>query len=265
MNWRQVKTILIVLFLLTNIFLIIYSSYSHYVKVNIPPELTQKVVRIAQNAGVSISDELIPSKKTEVERLVLINVTEAEARLAQDIIGETKKSATLGGEMYIDQESGAYLALSGGTAVSCGNIHASGDEYRSAEKFVSRFDTKLASHFLISRNDETCEYVFGQTIDGHVIDDAQLYVKVAGGKISASGTYIYSQVVPSSNSAYSDPHNVILNFIGINEDGTEVSSFELCYVMEKTIGTTSLRAAYKITDEKGQSTYFDAASGDKLK
>lgn len=264
MNWKRIKSIFIILFLFTNIFLVIYSSYTYYAKVRIQPELAEKVITVMENNGITISDSIIPRYKSEVVPLTLLNTSEAEEKLSQKLLGSATRDTNSSGEMFISS-SGAYLVLRGGTAISCGKIDAKGTESEAAEEFVSMLDTKLSKHFLISSNGEKNEYVFGQYIDGCLVDGAELNVRISGGKIFASGTYIYSPVVPMADKNYSDPLNVILKFLGSNSKSTEISDMIICYIMEKSISSTSLSPAYRITDENGFSYFFDAVTGERLK
>ena len=128
---------------------------------------------------------------------------------------------------------------------------------------ISSYEAKVS--VTIESNKNKNEYVFGQYIDGAAVDGSRLEVKINGGKIFASGTYVYSPVVPASEKNYSDPLNVILKFLEVKSNSTEISDMKMCYIMEKSINATSLYPAYRVTDGNGVNYFFDAVTGERLK
>ncbi|MBQ1334780.1 MAG: hypothetical protein IIY34_05445 [Clostridia bacterium] len=265
MSGRAIKSIFVVLFLVTNIILLLYTSYTYYMKVHIAPELITKTVAVMERGGVDVSRSLIPSYKEKTAALILVNVPDAEKRLTETLLGKSLSELKYQSGMYVS-DSGAYVMLSGGMSVTCGGIAAAeGDRLAAADAFVSSLEGKLSTHELISRDDEKGEYVFGQYIDGRAVEGALLTVKVGAGVLSADGTYIYAPVLPSSQNGYSEPLDVLLKFLSQDTKSREVKELSICYVAEKKISSSGLRPAYRITDEKGYNYFFDADTGERIK
>ncbi|MBQ3378962.1 MAG: hypothetical protein IJG50_03750 [Clostridia bacterium] len=265
MSGRALKSIFVVLFLVTNIILLLYTSYTYYMKVHIAPELITKTIAVMERGGVDVSRSLVPSYKEKTTPLLLVNVPDTEKRLTETILGQSLSELKYQSGMYVNDD-GAYVILSGGMSVTCGNIAAADtDALSAAEAFVTMLDGKLSSHELISQDDEHGEYVFGQYIDKRAVEGAQLRVKVSSNILSAEGTYIYAPVLPAAENGYSEPLDVMLKFLAQDTKSKEIRSLLLCYIAEKKISASGLRPAYCITDENGYNYYFDAETGERIK
>ena len=133
---------------------------------------------------------------------------------------------------------------------------------------MSRFDQKNSQYFLISTSNDNGNYTFkiGQYFDKALIDGSELNFYISKeGKVSVTGTYIYTNVRPIETSANSDPLNAVLKFIKYNTQSTKIQAIEPCYLISKNVLNTTLTPAYKITNEKGSSFYFDIITGQKIK
>lgn len=87
MNWSRVKTILIILFLLTDIFLLVSLVLSMHNSTTITPEIIESTVEILKKQDIVIDKELIPSKVTPAPYAEADNVIDDYEAFAKKFLG----------------------------------------------------------------------------------------------------------------------------------------------------------------------------------
>lgn len=260
MNWRQITRIFIIMLILVNIFLIVFSGYTHYMSSSIGNELRENITSVLYKNGIELSDKVVPTKNVKTLNFVQSPSSERCRKLASDILGKTAEFDKNTGT-YIS-EDGAYISFNEMT-VSCSGLKFSGDAERAATKFAAEFDTKIVKHYLITRENNT--YVFGQYIDGKPFYGSTLIVSIKDGTLFTEGTYIYELLVPSSEKFYTDAANVLMKLIFQLPDGGKITELKLCYVVERSMNDVQLKPAYRVMCDNGIYMYFDAKSASRIK
>ena len=88
MNFKKIKTIFIVLFFLTNLFLIISIAGNSYDSTTISKDLIVQVCDILKNNGIQVDQSIIPSKKVNLPKLTTANNVELERKIASDLLSQ---------------------------------------------------------------------------------------------------------------------------------------------------------------------------------
>ena len=109
MNWDRIKTILIVLFLFTDIFLAASIFTAKKEETKISPEVVDAAVKILNQNNISIDKSVIPTKFTQASVLQADNVISDYKSFAQSVLGDSFSSDGEG-KFYTEN---AELTLSG--------------------------------------------------------------------------------------------------------------------------------------------------------
>ncbi|NLY43337.1 MAG: hypothetical protein GX066_05085 [Clostridiaceae bacterium] len=88
MNWSKVKTIMIILFLCINIFLVISLITSRYESVTIRSETLEDTVEILQKNSIIVDRSIIPTKMENLPLLQMENSEQDPDLFAKKILGE---------------------------------------------------------------------------------------------------------------------------------------------------------------------------------
>ena len=73
MNWGRAKTILIIMFLATDIFLLVILMRTNIETLKIPQKTIQETVKIMSENRVSIKPEQIPAKRVKNQNMIMRN------------------------------------------------------------------------------------------------------------------------------------------------------------------------------------------------
>ncbi len=88
MNWGRAKTILIIMFILVDIFLFFVLIQTRKDAVEIPDETLQATVQILQGKGIDIQKELIPKFRLVNQNIMMRNYFEEPTKTAELILKE---------------------------------------------------------------------------------------------------------------------------------------------------------------------------------
>lgn len=110
MNWGRIKTILIILFLFTDIFLALIIFNSNKKETSVSPEVIDAAVEILNSHGISIDKSVIPSKIPSAPILQADNVITDYDEFAKKLLGA---EFTINGSTYSSAD--AKLTFTGDT------------------------------------------------------------------------------------------------------------------------------------------------------
>lgn len=101
MNWSRVKTVLIILFLCTDIFLLATYLTSKYASSTVSPEVIESTVEVLKNNNISVNSSIIPQKIPSVISLDAENVIADYETFAKKILGNEIKAIDFGYESVV--------------------------------------------------------------------------------------------------------------------------------------------------------------------
>ena len=98
MNWSRVKTVLIILFLCTDIFLLATYLTSKYASSTIAPEVIESTVEVLKSNDITVSSSVIPQKMPNVMSLDAENVISDYEAFAEKFLGKDMSKTDYGYE-----------------------------------------------------------------------------------------------------------------------------------------------------------------------
>ena len=101
MNWSRVKTVLIILFLCTDIFLLATYLTSKYSSSSISPEVIESTVEVLENNGIWLDPSVIPQKTPEVLSLDAENIVSDLEAFAKMVLGADFSKVDFGYESAV--------------------------------------------------------------------------------------------------------------------------------------------------------------------
>ncbi len=101
MNWSRVKTVLIILFLCTDIFLLATYLTSRYASSTISPEVIESTVEVLKNNDITVDPAIIPHKIPSVLYAEAENVISDYETFARKILGDEFSAVDFGYESVV--------------------------------------------------------------------------------------------------------------------------------------------------------------------
>ena len=116
MNWGRAKTILIILFLALDVFLLVILLYSRLLSIYISADTVEKTAEILQEHQIKIQAENIPEKRMENQSLVMNNFLAEPETAAEKMLGGAFKIrlADEGRHSYVFENEAAMLSVKDG-------------------------------------------------------------------------------------------------------------------------------------------------------
>ncbi len=100
MNWGRAKTILLVLFLLTDLFLLVVLLQARLTAQKISEQTVSEVVSILQNAQIEIEPEQIPVKRIPNQNIIMRNFFQNPDEAALTMLGDRAQAISVFPERY---------------------------------------------------------------------------------------------------------------------------------------------------------------------
>ena len=101
MNWGRAKTILIVMFLITDIFLLVVLMRTRIETYQIPQKTIAETVDILSANHIDIKKEQIPSKRVENQNIIMENFCQNPQEAATKILGQEAELVDSTPEQYV--------------------------------------------------------------------------------------------------------------------------------------------------------------------
>lgn len=103
MNWGRAKTILIILFLITDLFLMTVLVRIKIMSVQISQETIEQTVTIMKAGGIGVEPQQISSKRIENRSMIMQNFFQEPDHAAVKLLGENVKTVVFDSEQYVYQ------------------------------------------------------------------------------------------------------------------------------------------------------------------
>lgn len=101
MNWGRAKTILIILFLATDLFLLLVLMRTKTQEMQIPRETVENAVTIMASGGIYMDAESIPKRRIENRSMIMRNLFHEPEQAAKQFLGETVTTVIADTEQYV--------------------------------------------------------------------------------------------------------------------------------------------------------------------
>lgn len=194
MNWSRVKTIFIILFLISDLFLLALLAISNRSLSAVSPEVIESTVQILGNNNIYIDPGIIPKKVESAPYAEAENVISDHAAFAKVLLGD---SATETDVNIYESESGSLtitgnsFVYSANPAVSKEALHDARDIEKTASDFLKNIGFDLShAKSKSEKTDAGYAVTFSNYANGLPIFNSSVTVLFSGKSIaSASGTW----------------------------------------------------------------------------
>lgn len=262
MNWPRVKTILIFLFLAVDLILLATIIVPSVGLSHIPQETIGHTMALLESKGISISEDVIPTRRESLGIVELYNLWPDKSKLAQKLVGTTDSSD---GKTFINQSKSLVLS-------------------DSQFEYKNSLGEKSIAHELIDMGIDVRDNLYEQgesslrswqSVDGKKIFESEIYAYQEDSVITVSGYWIFPDrengIITNTPDTLLDITGVLIDFISnpLRDDNIRITSVELGYsagsaYRDTTHKLVSVSPAYKINTDTGAYYIYDALSGDFL-
>lgn len=242
MNWSRAKTVLIVLLLAVNAFLLVtYITRENSVRRD-EVQVRADVCRILGGQGISVSEDVIPLDSVRIRPAILIEKVDMK-RAAERVFGETKETRSEGSTTYLGK--GGSILLSGDMfSLVCESEEIVGNEedaLRLASDIASKLYIKTERRYF-SCNSEDGGYVVSVPcmLSGVEVFNCGIDIKISeSGSVIASGKFIGKGSLRRATGNAMNTSAVMLEFAdGIREagyTGVKISRVNLGYMSKGSV------------------------------
>ncbi len=267
MNWGRAKTILIILFLVTDLMLAGTYFALNYHANTIDPALVDQTVALMGKKAISVDKGMISNKKQKDYHLELNNLTKQGDLLAQRFLGEEyqKDSDThfSGGNSELDISSGRTLYKNHRTPIYITQEEDPDKIEKRCAKYLKAFGFDKDSYFMYNKSLENGIFSFEimprykeYKIEGvHLKGTAD-----KNGILILVGNWFYVSYAESSpKDMFCNVTSVLLNFMYHEENkGTTINKMDACYYIpsaQKAAESVTPLPVYVVSSERGVSIF----------
>lgn len=264
MNWYKAKTILIIFFLCTNIFLLVNILTAANKATVITEDVIGATVEILSRNGVTIDPEIIPRRNETVAVIEAENVIGDATAFAEGILGGTVEK----------NPDGTYTGPAGNLAISGNRFSYTAGN---APKELGSSPAKAATAFLkgagfdLSGAERTVTenlVTYQKEFDAHPFFDGQVTVTVRDGAVvSAEGCWFSSD----DGGWFSDKvtvksiTGVLVDYAAQENHAKGITALDFGYTLPQ--GDTLQKSAvlvptWVITTDRGEKVFMDARESD---
>ena len=279
MNWSRVKTILIMLFLFTDIMLAFGIIMSDHRASVIEPEIISNAVQLLSERGITINPDIIPKKNKNADYVEAVNVISDYGSFAEVIMGETPDKI----DDFSYETEHDTIVFSGDRfvySIKKAVLPCSGDESH-AQETAAEF---LSGHgFNISHADIKCEkneygfdVIFSGMSEKKPIFNSNIRVSVTGTEGSSGEAAVVTKVAGSwfnptdekgSEIKLKSIPGILVELISLidSSEKTSVTGLTLGYTVfeDDTLHrSATLIPAWRITLDNDREYFLDARNTD---
>jgi regulatory protein YycI of two-component signal transduction system YycFG len=278
-DWPKAKSILLIIFIGLNIFLL--SSIASDRKVNtVTKEALSNTVKILESKGIKISAScVIPSFEGRMRMLDYQQNGDIKAELTGRFFGDSPVSANNDGSGYIITSGSKRLVISGGSLFTYRDDSLSArldlSNKKHTDKHIRNYLSDLGFNpfkFILDYGTDSGDgmvYTFLEEYNGYSIFNNMVRVVVSENRItSVSGGYIRVKGFSGSSRKVMPAHQVLLKNvlklpraaimrIDLGYEGLKGDSYDNSAML------TSQSPVWRIVFEDGSSMYFKAYDGEK--
>lgn len=269
MNWSKAKTVLIIIFLLTDIFLAstIYSSDKN--EKNIPEEVITSSIKVLNEHNISIKRDIIPKKKVALPYFEATNVITDYEVFAKQILGDS--AALSEGNCYTSESGTIYYSGDSFTFKPSNNVKLSGTDLKqSVLNYLKGFGFVFGnSSVIISRYNGGNRLQINENIKNLPVFSSKINVEIKDGNIRLiSGKWFnIKDSLRSQDNELKSVTSTLIDFLSVYNEilPFEITSIELGYTIfeDKTYHkTATIIPVQKITTSNGKEYYLDSRNTD---
>lgn len=263
MDWSKIKTVMIVMLLAVNAYLLY--GFLNDVSDKVSPDLIENTMELCAKYNVVFPESLIERRQNNVKAISLDNSAEGLDKCAETLFGVENISADTENGYYVS-EGGGYLSFNTADGFYfCGTFEKfdiqSIMNLLSKSGFGSGFDIDSYSG---NEGAELKVYTLVPKIGGRRIFEHFVTVMINGSEVTIRSDYS-PYITEMENSIIRQPYSMIADFAVSRKetsDTIEISDLELGYVENENGGFVP---AWKITfGAIGDVAFIDAVSGENI-
>ena len=269
MNWGRVKTVLIILFLCTDIFLLATYFTSKYESSKIPEEVISSTISVLEKNGIALDRELIPQYMPKIKNAEAENVISDYESFAKKFLGNDIYRVDFGyestrGKVTFFGDRFNFIANPVNSPLL--DIATINDE-----KSAKDVSGTVLEAFGFNLDNASCKpqktengYVvtFENMADSLPIFNSQISITFENHLVSSiSGTWFNETESQGGNNSLKSIASVLIDFIPEAPEGITINSMELGYnIFDKELYHKSavLIPVWKINCDNGESYLLDA-------
>lgn len=269
MNWSRVKTVLIILFLCTDIFLLATYLSSKYSSSVISDDVINSTVEVLASNSITIDPSVIPQRTPHIPYTEAENVIYDYEAFAKSILGEALFQTDSGyesntGRMTFHGDSFSFTVNPEAFALSDTMLVT---EEKTAKEIVLTtlenlgFDLKNAE-ISVSKTNDGYSVILENTANSLPIFNSQVTVALSDfGITSFSGIWFNEAPSQSSTNSLKSITSVLIDIIPQVSGETEIVSLELGYNSFDKLSyhkATALIPVWKVNCKDGSTYLLDA-------
>ncbi|MGE4284151.1 MAG: hypothetical protein AB7G87_10570 [Clostridia bacterium] len=280
MYWSRVKTILIILFLCINIFLLISMMVSVNQTITISSDALEDTVEVLKRNGIEIDKNIIPTKMSHMPSLKMENPVRHPVALAEMMIGAGFEQEIEGSEYKFVLNDKALIVRGCEFTYSdkASDMDMKALNQTNAEEYVRKillesfkFDLQYAAPGIVKKvQDGRFTVMFQQEYAKKRIFSNYIIVDIsAKGEIDIKGYWLIPKGFTSEKIPVRHVTSILIDFIK-NSDRPQdqtvtVTGIALGYhrvdMNDVYVKETMAAPAWRITTDDGNVYYYDAATG----
>ena len=269
MNWSRVKTVLIILFLCTDIFLLATYLTSKYASSTVSPEVIESTVAVLKNNNITVDSAIIPAKTPIVMSLDAENVIDDYESFAKKFLGTDITATDSGyesvagkitffGDRFNFQKNPMLDALTDVIPVTDEKIAK--DLVTSTLQQIG-FDLKNAE-IITKKSDSGFTVTLENKANSLPIFNSQVVAELSkGGITSVSGTWFNETESQNGNSNIKSITSALIDFIPNAKTPDKITKIEFGYnIFDKASyhKSSTLIPVWKVTTKNGETYLLDA-------
>lgn len=276
MSWSRIKTMLIVLFIFVNIFLI-YNTVNPGNSYEISQQTVNETVEILKNNRISIDPSIIKRKPEALKKTEISNSIESRSKLAGNLLGNCSETE----DGYIS-ENGKIVFSS--VAFSYENFDRSlkkdineGNAVEVAAEMLRNKKLEVESSWVqdFSANEKGFEVRFGKKIDGYSVYESFVTVNISPDGVLETVEGYWPEVMENQGEVHKvqcvNETTVLINLLaaeGIDlSTDNEVVDIRTGYSLGGLPESNSpilltLLPAYRVILKNGENFIFDGENGE---
>lgn len=269
MNWSRVKTVLIILFLCTDIFLLATYFTSRYESSRLSEEVISSTISVLEKNGIALNRDLIPKYMPKIRHKEAKNVISDYETFAKKFLGNDISNADFGyessrGKVTFYGDRFNFIA----NPVNSPLLDiATIDDEKSAKEIsatvLGAFGFNLENAACKPKKTENGYSVtFENTADSLPIFNSQITIVFENHLVSSiSGIWFNETDLSAGNSSLKNITSVLIDFIPEAPQGITITRMELGYnIFDKEMyhKSATLIPVWKITCEDGSNYLLDA-------
>ena len=251
MNWSKVKTVLIILFLAIDIFLVIWNIRLQNEAGAVGKKTIENTAKLLAARGIELPEGTVTEQIPELKGISVRNAVASEAEFVGNVLGGRYKKED---NTFYNENSMVKITGNSFEIESNVTIKSAAD----AEKWLEELGFSLKDTV---KAEYRGEFVIRSTYKGREIYGSKISVKPEGGKTRAYGSFFY--VIEDSETDDDIVHvtAVLPKLIQEGISNCSVSSVKIGYRVENSEGKfaeATAKPAYKILLSDGREIFYNA-------